>query len=69
MNASPNFFIRDVPVYGDAILAPMSGYSDLPFRSICRELGSAMSYTEFVPAPGINAGAEAVFRRLLFTPA
>jgi nifR3 family TIM-barrel protein len=26
----------------------MDGYSDLPFRLICRELGSAMSYTEFV---------------------
>ena len=44
----PTFSIRDVPVYGDAILAPMDGYSDWPFRSLCRELGSAMSYTEFV---------------------
>jgi nifR3 family TIM-barrel protein len=26
----------------------MDGYSDWPFRSICRALGSAMSYTEFV---------------------
>ena len=64
----PRFHIRDIPVYGDALLAPMSGYSDLPFRSICRELGSAMSYTEFVPAPGILHGAEAVMRRLKFTP-
>ncbi len=45
---APNFHVRDVPVYGDAILAPMDGYSDWPFRSICRGLGSAMSYTEFV---------------------
>jgi nifR3 family TIM-barrel protein len=44
----PTFYVRDVPVYGDAILAPMDGYSDWPFRSICRALGSAMSYTEFV---------------------
>lgn len=44
----PTFYVRDVPVYGDAILAPMDGYSDWPFRSICRGLGSAMSYTEFV---------------------
>ncbi len=44
----PNFFVRDIPVYGDLILAPMDGYSDLPFRSICRALGSAISYTEFV---------------------
>jgi nifR3 family TIM-barrel protein len=26
----------------------MDGFSDLPFRSLCRELGSSMSYTEFV---------------------
>jgi len=45
---SPNFSVREVPVYGDALLAPMDGYSDWPFRSLCRELGSAMSYTEFV---------------------
>jgi nifR3 family TIM-barrel protein len=44
----PSFAVRDVPVYGDAVLAPMDGYSDWPFRSICRGLGSAMSYTEFV---------------------
>jgi nifR3 family TIM-barrel protein len=47
------FFVRDVPVYGDAILAPMDGYSDLPYRLICYELGSAMSYTEFTNADGI----------------
>ena len=45
---SPTFYVRDIPVYGDVILAPMDGYSDWPFRSLCRELGSAMSYTEFV---------------------
>jgi tRNA-dihydrouridine synthase B len=45
---APSFQVRDVPVYGDAILAPMDGYSDWPFRSICRGLGSAMSYSEFV---------------------
>src|SRR5581483_11879883 len=44
----PAFFVREIPVYGDLILSPMDGFSDLPFRLICRELGSAMSYTEFV---------------------
>ena len=42
------FYVREIPVYGDLILSPMDGFSDLPFRLICRELGSAMSYTEFV---------------------
>lgn len=44
----PAFYVRDVPVYGDAILAPMDGISDWPFRSLCRTLGSSMSYTEFI---------------------
>jgi len=44
----PNFYVREVPIYGDTVLAPMDGYSDWPFRSVCRALGSAMSYTEFV---------------------
>ncbi|MGE5374939.1 MAG: tRNA dihydrouridine synthase [Bacteroidota bacterium] len=50
MNKStpPTFYVREIPVYGDTVLAPMDGYSDWPFRSVCRALGSAMSYTEFV---------------------
>lgn len=44
----PSFFIGDVPVYGDLILAPMDGISDQPFRGLCRKLGSAISVTEFV---------------------
>jgi hypothetical protein len=46
--SSPLFHIGRVPVHGDAILAPMDGFSDWPFRSLCRGLGSAMSYTEFI---------------------
>ncbi len=46
--STPAFYVREIPVDGDAILAPMDGYSDWPFRSVCRMLGSAMSYSEFV---------------------
>jgi tRNA-dihydrouridine synthase B len=45
---TPKFFVGKVPILGDLILAPMDGFSDSPFRLICRELGSAVSYTEFV---------------------
>jgi tRNA-dihydrouridine synthase B len=51
--ATPVFFIGNTPICGDAILAPMDGYSDWPFRSLCRSLGSAMSYTEFVKSDDI----------------
>ncbi len=50
MSAPAAFFVGPIPVYGDLILSPMDGYSDQPFRSLCRELGSAMSYTEFINA-------------------
>jgi tRNA-dihydrouridine synthase B len=64
---SPTFFIRDVPIYGDAILAPMDGYSDWPFRSLCRELGSSMSYTEFVKVEKILSRSKEPAKRMYFT--
>lgn len=65
----PNFYIRDVPIYGDAVLAPMDGYSDWPFRSICRELGSAMSYTEFVQVEKILSRSKQPAKKLHFEEA
>ncbi|MFH1186319.1 MAG: tRNA-dihydrouridine synthase family protein [Chloroflexota bacterium] len=64
----PAFWVRDVPVYGDAILAPMDGYSDWPFRSMCRALGSAMSYSEFVQAEHILRSERYMRTKLHFEP-
>ncbi|HZM24444.1 MAG TPA: tRNA-dihydrouridine synthase family protein [Anaerolineales bacterium] len=66
---SPNFLVRDVPIYGDTILAPMDGYSDWPFRSICRALGSAMSYTEFVKVEKILSRSKEPAKRLYYEEA
>ncbi len=66
---SPNFYVRDVPVYGDAILAPMDGYSDWPFRSLCREFGSAMSYTEFVQVERILSKSKGPSKKLHYKDA
>jgi nifR3 family TIM-barrel protein len=63
---SPAFFIRDIPIHGDAILAPMDGYSDWPFRSLCREFGSAMSYTEFVQVEKILSKSKQPAKKLYF---
>jgi len=62
----PTFHVGTVPVYGDAILSPMDGFSDLPFRGLARQLGSAMSYTEFVSALEILDGHPKVSKRLAF---
>lgn len=63
--------MRDVPVYGDLILSPMAGFSDLPYRSLCFDYGSAMSYTEFVSAEAIVQGKgmnERTRRMLVYAP-
>ncbi len=44
----------------------MDGYSDWPFRSVCRGLGSAMSYTEFVQVERILARHERKNAKLYF---
>jgi len=66
---TPNFYVRDVPIYGDTVLAPMDGYSDWPFRSICRALGSAMSYTEFVKVEKILSRSKEPAKRLYYEEA
>jgi nifR3 family TIM-barrel protein len=44
------WYIGDIPIKGKLILAPMEGISDQPYRVICRQMGAAISYTEFVSA-------------------
>lgn len=66
---TPTFRIGAVPVYGEAILAPMDGFSDLPFRSLCRQHGSALSYTPFVNAMEVLAGNARTMRLLDFLEA
>ncbi len=63
------FTVREIPIYGDTILAPMDGYSDWPFRSICRVLGSAMSYTEFVKVEKILSRSKEPVKRLYYEEA
>ena len=60
--------LGDIPVRGDLILAPMDGYSDVPFRTLCRRFGSSMSYTGFVNAIPLIQGDEQAWRELDFLP-
>jgi tRNA-dihydrouridine synthase B len=68
VSQKPTFWVRDVPVYGDVILSPMARYSDVPFRALCRAYGSAMSYTEFVPAGALLHDKNPMWRRLDVRP-
>lgn len=63
---TPSFHIGSVPIYGRTILSPMDGFSDQPFRSLARRLGSAMGYTEFVNAQDVLYGHPHLEQRLAF---
>jgi len=66
---TPTFYVGALPIYGDLILSPMDGFSDLPFRTLCRELGSAMSYTEFIKVEDFLEGPEDIDRKLVYLEA
>ncbi len=36
-----------------AILSPMAGVTDVAFRTLCKQYGAGMTYTEFISASGI----------------
>ncbi|MBN1876770.1 MAG: tRNA-dihydrouridine synthase family protein [Anaerolineae bacterium] len=62
----PAFFIRDLPIYGDLVLAPLSGYNDQPFRRLCRNHGAALVYTGLLSSLALcygTARSRAMLRR------
>ncbi len=65
---TPAFKIAALPVQGNLVLAPMDGYSSWPFRSLCRMLGSSISYTEFVKAEDVLDRPHYIKSKLYFTP-
>lgn len=67
-NEKPTFWVRDIPIYGDVLLSPMAGYSDIPYRALCRAYGSAMHYTEFVPVESLLGRPTPHWSRLDFKP-
>jgi len=56
------FYVRDVRVFPNVVLAPMEGVTDLTFRRLVREIGGAgLTYTEFIASraiAGSRAGAK-----------
>jgi nifR3 family TIM-barrel protein len=65
----PVFHIGSIPVRGDLILAPMDGICDQPTRALFREMGSAVTYTEFINVMDVPARLNNLDRRIAFTPA
>ncbi len=45
--------IGNINIENNIALGPMAGVTDLPFRSICKEMGCGITYTEMVSAKAI----------------
>ncbi len=52
---TPDFYTRKL-AEGRAVLAPMAGFTDAPFRRLCRRFGSAWAVTEMVSARALVLG-------------
>lgn len=62
--------MQSLPFSPDAPwLAPLAGFSDLPFRLLCRELGAAVAVTEMVSAKGLFFDSRNTKRLLASHPA
>jgi nifR3 family TIM-barrel protein len=46
------------------VLAPLAGFTDAPFRRLCREGGADLTYGEMVSAAGLAHGSDPTFRLL-----
>ena len=56
--------IGDVQLNPGALLAPMEAVTDLPFRTVCEELGVALTITEFLSAQALTRGATKAIGRM-----
>jgi tRNA-dihydrouridine synthase B len=52
----------DIPV--PVLLAPMAAVTDLPFRTVCEEMGVGLTITEFLSAHALTKGAKKTVDKL-----
>ena len=45
--------IGNVEIKGKAVLGPMAGITDMPFRALCTEQGASLTFTEMISAKGL----------------
>ena len=58
--------IGGVQTPNNIFLAPLAGYTNYPFRRLCKEFGAGLCYTEMVSAKGLKYGSENT-EKLLYT--
>ena len=60
--------IGNVTIKNNVFLAPLAGYTNYPFRRLCKGYGAGLCYTEMVSAKGLKFGSENT-KELLYTNA
>lgn len=45
--------IKDIEIKNNIFLAPMAGVTDIAFRTLCKELGAGLTYTEMISVKGL----------------
>jgi tRNA-dihydrouridine synthase B len=60
--------IFGLDISGRALLAPMAGITDTPFRLLARECGASLVFSELVSADGLVRGGEKTFKLMEFLP-
>src|SRR5476649_2942198 len=56
--------IGNLEIRSEVLLAPMAAVTDLPFRTVCEELGAGLTITEFLSADALTAGAAKTLDKL-----
>src|SRR5215467_10608212 len=56
--------VGELSVDPPVLLAPMAAVTDLPFRTICEEMGVGLTVTEFLSAAAITRGAEKTLEKM-----
>ena len=54
--------IKSLRLESPLILAPLAGYTDLPFRLLCRQFGAGLCYTEMISCHGLVYQKEKTIR-------
>lgn len=56
--------VGSIDLASGILLAPMEAVTDLPFRTVCEELGAALTFTEFLSAEALARGAAKAISRM-----
>ncbi len=58
--------VGNIQIQNNVFLAPLAGYTNYPFRRLCKGYGAGLCYSEMVSAKGLKYGSENT-QELLYT--